>query len=50
MLEGTGTFAVWALNRFHAYDRPNIIANGVAKFTHHTVGFFYAIGFCFLTL
>ena len=42
MPEGTGTFAV---QRFLAYDRQM----GVAKFTHHTVVVFYAIGslFCY---
>ena len=28
MPDGTGTFAVWARNRFLAYDRLNITANG----------------------
>ena len=39
MPEGTGTVAVWwANNRFLAYDRHKlVIANGGAKFAHHTV-------------
>ena len=36
MTHGTGTFAVWAHNRFLVYDRQM----WVAKFTHHTVGCF----------
>ena len=38
MPEGTGTFAVWARNRFLS------LQTGVATFTHHAAVVFYAIG------
>ena len=48
------TFAVWARNRFIAYDRLirglHIIANGVATFTHHTGGSFLRNLNVFVTL
>ena len=46
MLEGRPyRHAMCAHNRVLAYDRPTYdCKRGVAKFTHHTVVVFYAIG------
>ena len=36
MLEGTGTFAVWAHNQFQAYDRPEYYCNWRSPNSHIT--------------
>ena len=44
MPEGTGTFAVWAHNRFLAYYRPNFFCKWGSPNSHKfTVVVFYAI-------
>ncbi len=49
MPEGTGTFAVWAHNRFLAYDRPKYYCKwGSPKCAHRIVVVFYAIGIFWL--
>ena len=51
-LEGIGTFAVCGRTLDLSLMGLNIIAkfNGVAKFTHHTVGSFLRNWNCFVTL
>ena len=49
-LEGIGTFAVWGRTIDFSLIGLNVIANGVAKFTHHTVGSFLRNCNCFVTL
>ena len=49
MPDGTGTFAVWAINRFPAYDRPKYYCKRGSPNLHITLWVvFYAIGICLL--